>query len=130
MTTDEQIYTGNNHIRGPRFHMSMPNPPVLLRDGNKEWLVEWHHIFGPSRLNKRTGDPLPKQPGEKDRFWLVAQWWKDQGAKVVDGVGQWKQPPIVEERYRLVGRKRVLDANGPFVAGRYYEGYERFGAIR
>lgn len=130
MTTDEQTYTGNNDISGPGFHMSMANPPLILRDGGKEWLVEWHPICGPIRLSKRTGDPLAKQPGEKNRFWLVAQWWKDQGAKVVDGVGVWEQPPIVEERYRRVGRKLILDPAGDDLVLYFYQGYEQWGTVK
>lgn len=127
--TDEQKYTGNNHILGSRIHIAACNAPVLLRDGDQEWLIEWHYYFGPCRLNKRTGDPLAKQPAEKSRFWLVAQWWKDQGAKVVDGVGVWQEPMIIEERCCRVDGKLIPDPTGDVVF-RYYEGYEQWGSIR
>lgn len=94
--TDEQKYTGNNHLLGHGVHIAVGNPPVLLRDGDDEWLMEWHYMFGPTRLNKRTLDPCQMQPGEKSRFWLVAAWWKDQGAKVVDGVGVWEERKVAK----------------------------------
>ncbi len=120
---DLQRYTGNNHLIG----MSCGNEPVLIRDRGNEWLMEWHYYFGPAILNKRTHSPLAKQPGEKSRFWMVAVWWKDQGAKVVDGIAIWKEPPIVTERFRRVNKSNfVADANGEVVR-RHYEGYEQFG---
>lgn len=86
-------YTGNNHVIGTTFHMSVGNPSFILRDHDgKEWLCDWHYYFGPTALSKRTGEPLKRFPGERSRFWLIAGWWKEQGGVVVDGVGQWKEP--------------------------------------
>ena len=85
-------YTDCNHVIGKNVHIAIGNTPFLLRDRGKEWLVEWHYYFGPSRLNKKTEEPLRNQPGENHRFWKVAAWWKEQGGVVVDGVGVWVEP--------------------------------------
>ena len=96
MTETQQKYTGNNHIIGSGFHMSVGNPSFRLRLGDKEWLCEWHYYFGPSVLGKRTSNPLTRQPGVRSPFWIIVQWWKDQGAKVVDGVGVWEDEDTYE----------------------------------
>lgn len=95
MSDAEQTYAGNNHVIGRGLHMALGNPPVLLRDRGREWLMEWHYYFGPTRLHKKTQDVLANQPGEKSRFWLASQCWRDQGCRVVDGVAIWDEPPIV-----------------------------------
>ena len=98
------IHTEMRCIRGPGFCMDMGPEPFLLRDGSQEWLVEWHPFGGPAHLSKRTQDPLRNQPGPRSRFWKVAQWWYDQGAKVVDGVGVWKEPPPKLVKCRKIAR--------------------------
>lgn len=75
---------------------------------NQRWLTEWHHYFGPSELSKKTGDPKARQPGEKSMFWKCAVWWKNQGAKVVDGIGQFKEPPKRLIMYRVENGLRIL----------------------
>jgi hypothetical protein len=88
---DQQRYAGCNHIVGNGFHISMGNETVILRDADgRQWLMEWHHYFGPSAV-KKNGDPMKNQPGEHSRFWVIAKLWHDQGCKVVDGVGQWTE---------------------------------------
>ena len=119
MTTDAQTYAGNNHVMGPGIHIALGNPSFVLRHGGKEWLTEWHRYFGPSVLHKRTQDPLKNQPGERSAFWIIAQWWHDQGCKVVDGVGQWSEPEKVMAECAKTGRKVV-----------YWKGYERLGTAR
>ena len=99
-----QEYTGCNHVSGENFHFAICNPVVRLVDGGKTWFLEWHHYFGPIACN-RHGDPLPKCPGPRSRFWLLAQLWKDQGCRVVGGVGVWEMPQRIKTGERLkVGR--------------------------
>lgn len=127
---DVQQYTGCNHLIGDGFHMSLANPLVKLIDGNSAWYLEWHHYFGPIAC-KRNGDPLSKCPSEKSRFWIIAQLWKDQGCRVVDGVGLWDWPVIVKTGDRIkVGRylyqiDQVDSGIGEVVELWEYPGYER-----
>lgn len=129
MDNPVQVYTGTNHWLGRGIHVAFTNQPVRLRRGDQEWLVEWHRYFGPILLNKTTQEPRKTQPGETSWFWLVAQWWKDQGCRVVDGVGVWDEPPVVEVRYTKLRGKWVANANGELVK-RYWQGYERLGEAR
>lgn len=126
LTEDAQSYAGNSHAIGPNIHIAIGNPSFLLRHGGKEWLTEWHYYFGPSVLHKRTHDPLKNQPGERSPFWRVAQWWHDQGCRVVDGVGQWAEPPTVEVRFRREGKSLVQDDSGDVIL-RHWQGYEKWG---
>lgn len=121
-------YTDCNHASGPGIHIAIGNPSFLLRDRGKEWCVEWHYYGGPQRVHKRTGEVLDA-PDEKSRFWLVAQWWKDQGGKVVDGVGVWVEPPIVEQRFTRINSKNLIEDPKGKVVMRFYAGYESWGQI-
>lgn len=123
-------YTKQQSVHGPDFIVDMAPQSFLLRDERgREWLTEWHGYHGPSVLNKRTGNPRAVQPAEYFRWWLIAQWWHDQGGVVVDGVGVWKAPPIIEKRYRQISRSVfVADPNGAIVH-RLYQGYQRFGEV-
>jgi len=76
-------------------HISIGADSFILRDRGKEWRTEWHRYFGPSVVTK-SGDPAKNQPNERSRFWLVAQWWHDQGCVVIDGVGVWKEPEKID----------------------------------
>lgn len=125
----ESDYIGPHHAYGPGFHMSFGAPSFILKDRGKEWLTEWDRYAGPTVVTKK-GDIAKNQPGEKSRFWLVAQWWHDQGGKVVDGVGVWQEPRIIETRWTKVNRRNLIaDPNGEIVM-RHYEGYERWGLIK
>lgn len=119
-------YCDNNHVLGIGFHIAVASEPFLLRCNGKEWLTEWHYYFGPIRLHKRTKDPLTRQPGARDLFWLVASWWKEQGGLVVDGVGAWKEPPITISRFKKIGRSIVSDPAGDIIIRRW-KGYEHWG---
>lgn len=102
---DVQRYAGCNHWVGRDFHLAVGNEVVELRHGRSRWFVEWHHYFGPIACSK-SGDPKPRQPGEKSKFWFVAQLWKDQGCRVIDGVGQWQMPqPVKTGEWFQVGRR-------------------------
>jgi hypothetical protein len=126
-------YTEHHYARGPGFCIDMSAPSFTLKDRGREWRTEWHYYHGPTRLNKRTDDPLQNQPGEWSRWWCVAQWWHDQGGKVVDGVGVWTEPEIVETKWLKVGRQMFpLDTKGAaghgvIVTRRHWKGYEQFG---
>ena len=127
MPSDQQTYTGNNHVLGRGIHIAFSNPSVLLKRGREKWLLEWHHYFGPIRLHGKTKEPLEKQPDEKSWFWRVAQWWKDQGCRVVDGVGVWDYPPVIETRWTQIGKRSyVADPNGERIR-KQWQGYESWG---
>ena len=117
-------YAGCNHVIGQGFHMSVGNPSFVLRYRGKEWICEWHYYFGPMAVSKKTGDMLKTQPSGKSRFWVIAQWWFDQGAKVIDGVGVWKFPPIVEKRFTRINKIKLIENPKGDVVRQYYEGYE------
>jgi hypothetical protein len=121
---------GPHHAYGPNFHISFGAAAFVLRDRGNEWLLEWHRWCGPSLINRRTGDPCKHQPPQKSRYWLVAQWWHDQGGKVVDGVGLWSEPEIIETRWtRINGRNPISDPDGDIVI-RHYKGYEHWGPVK
>lgn len=134
MTSEGGEVMGNRHIGphhayGPGIHIQYGGDPFWLIDGNQKWFTEWHIFFGPTRLNAKTHNPCENQPGERSRFWLVVQWWHDQGGVVVDGVGVWKEPPIVEARYTKIAKgKWVPDPNGEKLV-KHYEGYENWNFI-
>lgn len=87
-------YVGPHTIRIPNGILTVGAKPFKLIDTDgKWWLCEWHSWFGPHSLNKRTGEVKDNQEPERSRFWLLAQWWHNQGAVVIDGVGQWREPP-------------------------------------
>jgi hypothetical protein len=122
-------YTGCNHLHGHGVILSMGNPSFKLVDTDGTWwLVEWHHYFGPASLDKRTENPRKNQPGEKSRFWMLAKWWEAQGGVVVDGVGQWKEPPKIRKQFWKIGRQLFesvpegVTALGDVVTIEYYEG--------
>lgn len=115
----KQVYAGNNHALTPSFHMSVGNPTFILKLGSKRWFTEWHYYFGPIVVHGKTDDPLDKQPAEKSAFWLIAQWWHDQGCQVVDGVGIWQEPEI--EVFRCAKTSRTF---------RFWKGYQRLGPVR
>ena len=119
-------YTRQHSAFGPGFHMSWSGPCFVLRDRGQEWFLEWHYYSGPTLCDRRTHGPRKTQPAQKSRFWLVAQWWFDQGGKVEDGVGVWKEPPIIETRWKKSGRNLTRDDKGDVVR-RHYEGYESCG---
>lgn len=100
----EQTYAGNNHILSPGVHIAVGNPHFQLCIGSRRWFTEWHYYFGPSVVHGKTGDVLDKQPGERSAFWLIAAWWKDQGCRVVDGVGVWDYPPVETVTCAKTGR--------------------------
>lgn len=134
MSESHNQYTEMRVVRGPGFIMDIAPDGVLLRDGKSEWLTEWHPWHGPAVLSKRTGDPLVIQPGEHSRFWLVAVWWKDQGAKVVDGVGVWTEPERVKQKWHRLNSRNLVpappEATGPDIKTiEFYEGYEQWGPI-
>lgn len=108
MVTVENEYTRQQVIRmnGAIAHIGAPS--FWLHCGNQKWLTEWHQYFGPICLNAKTEDPRDKQPSEKSMFWNVAVWWKNQGAKVIGGIGQWKYPPPRMMRYRKIGNANVI----------------------
>lgn len=124
-----QRYTGNNHLCGPGLHLAVSNDPLTIIYKGTRWVFEWHYYFGPSRLHGKTLDPLANQPGERSPFWRVVQWWKDQGCRAVDGIAQWEEPPIIEQRFRRVGRNLIADESGSVVM-RFWKGYEKWGPIR
>jgi hypothetical protein len=98
-------------IAGPRGRVGIIDiapPSFWLVYGKQRWLTEWHPWFGPIDLDKRTESPKDNQPGEKSMFWRIAVWWKNQGAVVVDGVGQWRFPPREVVRCRMVGNRKVI----------------------
>lgn len=115
----KQVYAGNNHVLTPTFHMSVGNPTFRLEIGSRRWFTEWHYYFGPMVVHGRTGDPLDKIPGERSAFWIIAQWWHDQGCQVVDGVGVWQYPEVEVVRCAKTGR-----------AFRFWKGYQRLGPVR
>lgn len=119
MIDNVQRYTGNNHVVGPSFHLSLSNETLKIAYRDTVWFFEWHNYFGPSRVNGKTGEIMTKQPGEHSPFWKVVQWWKDQGCAVVDGVAQWKEPPIVAATCVKTGRKH-----------QHYKGYERWAPLK
>lgn len=127
---DVKRYTGNNHLLGAEMHIALGNEPVTIVHRGVSWLFEWHYYCGPTVLNRKTGDPLKNPPGEKSPFWLVSQWWKDQGCRVVDGIGQWDEPPIVEKRYRRINKRNLIADESGDVILRHWKGYESWGTIR
>lgn len=106
--TNLQRYAGCNHVAITHGRLSIANECVELRDADgRKWNLEWHHYFGPIACDK-SGDPLSVQPGEKSRFWLLAQFWHDQGCRVLDGVAIWEMPKIVKTGQVVVAGKHVI----------------------
>lgn len=48
-------------------------PDYEMVAGGRTWLVELHPYSGPSALNKRTGDPLDRDPGKV--YWDGIERW-------------------------------------------------------
>ena len=117
-------YTRRHSVSDSHFHMSWSGPCFVLRDRGQEWFLEWHYYGGPTLCDRRTHGPRKTQPPQKSRFWMVARWWFDQGGKVEDGVGVWKEPPIIETRWKKFGRKGLIRDDAGDVVLRHYEGYE------
>lgn len=89
------------------IHISMGGPDRKIRDeSGKQIIFEDHPQFGPAVLGK-NGNPLEKQPGERDSFWRVWQWWAAAG-KVIDADGfcVWAKPP--EPKLTHLGGRHYL----------------------
>jgi len=52
----------------------------------RTWMFEWHRYMGPIALNKKTGDPLEKEPGPRSPFWDAVTKWDQQGRKTKKGL--------------------------------------------
>lgn len=105
-------YTEMQVLRGPNMIVDIGPPSFTLVCGTQKWLTEWHPWFGPHVVTK-SGDVSKRQPDERSRFWDVAQWWHDQGGKVVDGIGVWEEPPKRIEYMQHIGGRTYVQADGP-----------------
>jgi hypothetical protein len=83
---------------------------LVLKDGT-EYRFDWHDYCGPTFVNKR-GEPLARQPGERNPMWKAFNAWAAQGRKVdVSGTCIWaaisEPQPILEHiggrQYRVIG---------------------------
>lgn len=120
-------YTAPEVTIGHGFHMIGAGPSFKLRYAGHEWLTEWHYYAGPTVLSPHTGNPYNTQPPENSPFWLIAQLWKDQGERVVDGVGQWDAPPVTREYFRRIGASKfVCDKTSTDLILECHEGYEGY----
>ena len=74
---------GHHHSHGfGVFLDAWGDGPLLIRDGKREWLFEFSHMFGPLILRKSDLSPADRQPiKEDDPFWRPFQRWMDGGRK-------------------------------------------------
>lgn len=68
--------------RGPGFHAHAA-PDYRMTWQGREYRVEWHPYFGPSRL-KKDGDQYERQPGERHPFWDGIAAWQAAGLRADD----------------------------------------------
>ena len=80
---------------GEQFHVAIGPETVKIIILGKTYFFEWHRMFGPSRVNGRTGDICQHQPSEKSPYWVAVQWWHDQGKRIGDdGLAVWEPEAI------------------------------------
>jgi hypothetical protein len=65
-------------------HIAWAGPFHHIQVGAKKWHFEMHRYFGPTALDMH-GDPLKRQPGERNPFWKAFELWDKQGRRVTDG---------------------------------------------
>lgn len=82
-------------------------PIQTLDAGGKRFLFEFHPYCGPVVVNAKTHEPLSRQPGERNAFWVAVTQWAKQGKRVVDGVCVWEPEPE-PEMVHLGGRHWML----------------------
>ena len=62
--------------------ISFAGETVCLQDGDDgPFYIEWHHYFGPLRVNKR-GDPVQSFWGKNSPFWELLDRWSAAGKQV------------------------------------------------
>lgn len=77
------------------------SPDYRIRVGGREYVFEWHRIFGPARLTK-SGDVHACQPCG---FLRAASLWSVQGRQVdSDGLCVWREPtqPVTDDRWAVI----------------------------
>ena len=104
-------------VFGGGFALTLGPETLRIRILGKVYFFEWHHYFGPQRVDGRTGDLAAQQPEEQSPFWKAVQWWFCQGKRLDDdGFAMWdpvaERVPITKEigpRSRLiVGYKKEI----------------------
>lgn len=69
------------------LHVAWSGPQYWISVGTKVVCFEDHRHCGPIVLCNKTGEPLDKQPDDRDKFWLHYEAWAKQGKKTntIDG---------------------------------------------
>lgn len=64
-----------------KFGVLCVEPDYWVTDRTrKDWRFEWHRVFGPSALHKKTAEVL-KPPGARSAFWDAVLAWDVQGRR-------------------------------------------------
>ena len=64
-------------------HVSLAGEILEIEVGKRIRAFEMHRYFGPTVVNRRTGDPIINDPGKA--FWDAFERWQISG-KLVDGI--------------------------------------------
>lgn len=64
-------------------HVSMSGDILEIEVGKRIRAFEMHRVFGPTVVNRKTGDPINSDPGKA--FWDAFERWQING-RMVDGI--------------------------------------------